>query len=203
MTNYFVDPKKGKDCICSDGLTPATAFKTTDRAETVSLEAAQGKQIELPLLWRRRIGHAIHKIKAFALHTLWAYGLVRSVYDNTKTHEVSGEVFYLKWPKKRWKGKRLEPVEITNFPMFGQKRFVTVPLDPDMETGGTWKAMGTSAMVRCPNQGHEWEQSISLKDHRIDSDGRVYPIVECDGPGCNFAAPIKLEDWVPGPLRTS
>lgn len=149
------------------------------------------------------IKYAIYKVKAFVLHALWAYGLVRSVYDNTKTHEVSGQVFYLKWPKKRWKGKRPEPVEITQFPMAGARPAVAFALDPDGESGGTWKAMGASAMVRCPNQGHEWEQYISLKDHRIDSDGRVYPNVECDGPGCNFAAPIRLKDWVPGPLRTS
>lgn len=78
----------------------------------------------------------------------------------------------------------------------------TMALDPDGESGGTWQAMGMSALVRCPNQGHEWEHYISLKDHRIDSDGRVYPIVECDGPGCIFVAHIKLEDWVPGPLRS-
>jgi len=77
------------------------------------------------------IKFAIYKIKGFVLHTLWAYGLVRSVWDDTKTHEVSAEVFYFKWPKKHWKGKRPKTVEIKDFPM----RHAFPEISADMSIG--------------------------------------------------------------------
>lgn len=53
MTTYFVDPKKGKDYPWRDGLTPATAFSTYERAVAASDRAERKKQIALLPRWRR------------------------------------------------------------------------------------------------------------------------------------------------------
>ena len=63
------------------------------------------------------------------------------------------------------------------------------------DPSGTWRPFGTgkgrSAIVTCP----DCRQEASLRDHSIDTDGRVHPALMCPRVGCGFYRLARLEDW--------
>lgn len=65
----------------------------------------------------------------------------------------------------------------------------------------SWKPCHPSTMDRfkaqmsCP-RGH----GLVLKNHSIDSAGRVQPSVVCKTEGCDFHEYVRLKDWNFGPL---
>ena len=72
---------------------------------------------------------------------------------------------------------------------------VLIALDPELEEDGTWKRMGKSALVRCPNPRKTMVHHGSLYDHEIADTGDVTPSVACEVAGCGFHEYITLEDW--------
>ncbi len=70
--------------------------------------------------------YIIYRIKAFILHNLFYHGLLRTVWDDTKNHKVSGKKYYFRLPKKRHVPTQ---VEITDFPMRH-----AYPIDPTKES---------------------------------------------------------------------
>jgi hypothetical protein len=64
-----------------------------------------------------------------------------------------------------------------------------------------WKACHPSTQRRFKadltcSRGH----GISLKNHRIEADGRVVPSVVCLAPGCDFHEYVSLDGWNGGRL---
>lgn len=64
-----------------------------------------------------------------------------------------------------------------------------------------WRACHPSTMSRFKAEltcsyGH----GLTLRSHRIDASGAVFPSVVCPAAGCSFHEFVRLDDWPFGPL---
>lgn len=86
-----------------------------------------------------------------------------------------------------------------------RRHFATISI-PRHTSGGQapplhWTACHPSTIRRFKadlicSRGH----GISLKNHRIDSDGQVVPSVVCLAPDCDFHEYVSLDGWTAGNL---
>ena len=86
-----------------------------------------------------------------------------------------------------------------------RRSFPIVPLPEHSGEGSPprlhWKASHPSTITRFKAQmtcarGH----GIALRDHSVEADGRVFPSVVCNAPGCDFHEYVRLEGWSAGQI---